>query len=123
MEPINLEMITQESDFAIKHIGYRDGEIRIILKEISTAKPLLVIRLKKVRAYFDRGAICNKSVIIICNNGVGSFGWWMPRDEVKEYHELHINNKVDNTDNLFRAIVGNVEIRSFNELEDKNFPG
>lgn len=119
---VNLEEISREVDIAAHRLGFRDGEMRILLNEIRTGEISYAICLKEIYAYFY-SAPQDEPVTVRCSGDVGSFGWRLTSYERKRYKELFLQSKYDRTRVWCRVIAASVEYRSCVEIGDRNWPG
>ncbi len=121
---IDLEAVSRSSDLVVKHIGYRDDELRIVFKEAESGKPVYTIEMHGICKYGDSGVIKAGVVVVNCRPELGSFGWDIPSADRPRYRELHLTSKTDVTRNYVRAIVEQVVFRPVDRADvDINFPG
>jgi len=117
---LDLHEETIRGDLCVRHIGFARDELRVVLASPS-GEPALVVELKGIYAFFDRGA-ANGGPVVAQITEPGSFGWHLSAEDRARHKEVHINAKGDLTNNLFRAIARSIRIRT-GESEDRNFPG
>jgi hypothetical protein len=120
-EEFNLEAETVRRDLRIVHIGFAREELRLVLTADAGAGSSLVVELKGIHSFFDRGAV-GCGVIVGRVVEPGSFGWHFSAEERRHHKELHFNPKADPTTNVFRALARALVVRH-GDLEDANFPG
>jgi hypothetical protein len=111
---------TIRRDLFVGHIGFARDELRVVLASPS-GDPSLVVELKGVHSFFDRGA-ANCGPVVVDISEPGSFGWHFSAEDRARHSEVRINAKGDLSTNLFRAIARSVRTRT-GESEDRNFPG
>ena len=117
---LDLQEETSRGNLSVTHIGFARDELRVVLVSSGNA-PSLVVELRGVYAFFDRGT-ANSGPVIAHITDPGSFGWHLSAEERARHREVHINAKGDPTNNLFRAIARSVRTRT-GESDDRNFPG
>jgi hypothetical protein len=117
---LDLHEETSRSNLSVRHIGFAGDELRLVLVS-SGSDPCLVVELRGIYAFFDRG-LANAGPVIAHIADPGSFGWHLLAEERARHREVHINAKGDPTNNLFRAIARSIRTRT-GESEDRNFPG
>ena len=119
----DLRKIPGDQDLTASRIGFRDGQMRIVLSGRSSGTPRYTILLQGLRCFFDHGVVNGRPLVASWERGVGSFGWWLPRREMEEHFELHLTSREDATRNWFRAIARDMTCRPFIAEEDLNYPG
>jgi hypothetical protein len=122
-EPGLVEVASHLADLWPFHIGYRDGQMRIILREVGSDSPGYALELHGLVAFFGREFLHDTVVVVSCHDGVGSFGWNMSAAERSQSQEIYLSRKDDPTKNLFRAIARDVVQRKCESREEWNFPG
>jgi hypothetical protein len=117
---LDLHEETVGGNLSVRHVGFARDELRVVLASTS-GEPALVVELKGVHSFFDRG-VANSGPVVARITEPGSFGWHLSAEDRTRHREVHINVKADPTNNLFRAIARSVRTRT-GESEDRNFPG
>jgi hypothetical protein len=117
---LDLHEETERGNLSVHHVGFARDELRVVFASAS-GTPALVVELKGVHSFFDRGT-ANSGPVIAHVAEPGSFGWKLSAEEAARHKEVHINAKGDPANNLFRAIARSVRTRT-GESDDRNFPG
>ena len=118
---LDLEVETTRKDLRVVHVGFARRELRLVLAAAAGGDSSLVVELKDVHSFFDRGAVsCDVVVARIVEPG--SFAWHFSAEERRQHKEIHLNQKSNPTRNVFRALARMVLVR-MGEPDDANFPG
>jgi hypothetical protein len=121
LEELDLEAETVRRDLRIVHVGFTREELRLVLADAAGMGSLLVVELKGVHSFFDRGAV-GCGVVVASVVPPGSFGWHFSAAERDRHKEVYFNPKSDLRRNVFRALARTVIVRR-GDVEDTNFPG
>ena len=118
-----VESACRTADFRVIHIGCRGNRMLVVFQRIDSQHPNYVVELHGLNRFFCRDVFGNEPIRVFCNNGVGSFGFDLARNDRGQYREFYINLKNDPHKNVFRAIVEKVIQREAVGNEDQNYPG
>ena len=90
MGELDLEVETVRRDLRVVHIGFGRGELRLVLSADAGTDSSLIVELKSIHSFFDRGAVgCGAVVARVVEPG--SFGWHLSAEERHQHKEVHLN--------------------------------
>jgi hypothetical protein len=116
---VALETIAEQRELVVLRIGFREGELRLMLAGNPNDRAEFVIQLEQVASFFDsfpRGV----AVRVMNHPSQGSFGWWLGPNET--YNQLELRPKTAETAGLFLALTKRVVYRTCRG-QDLNWPG